>query len=261
MRQALAFKQRVDLTAGNPEKRRRRINSQQRLHPRVLRVFWRMCAHKRTVPHRTPSKSVDNAGSAWKDLTRGLHDEDEASIVPLVLAEDECFVEKSRAVSAAEDPLARARLEAKSYAPNKGRHQDFVAQLLLDAAEERWGELRAAERRDLAANRGRRAVWAEPEAFGELDPCRVRTRWPVLQDGARCLARYGAFKCINCEMEFSVSGRYERGAARRPSRRHHCDACKGRLGPLTASQIDAMRKALDAATGESRVRRAAQRTA
>ena len=117
--------------------------------------------------------------------------------------------------------LKRAQLEAKSYTPYRGAHRDLIVQLLLDAAEERWGT-DPPGRRYFFANWGRRAVWAEPEALGELDPCRVRTRWPMLVEGAQCLARFGAFSCIACGMAFSESGRYERGVGKRSSRSYHC---------------------------------------
>ena len=151
------------------------------------------------VLHPRPVKPVDNAGTACRDLTRALHDQDEASIVPVVLADDECFREKARLVSAADDRVKRAQLEAKSYTPYRGAHRDLIVQLLLDTAEERWGT-DPPGRRYFFANWGRRAVWAEPEALGELDPCRVRTRWPMLVEGAQCLARFGAFSCIACGM-------------------------------------------------------------
>ena len=156
--------------------------------------------------------------------------------------------------------MKRAQLEAKSYTPYRGAHRDLIVQLLLDAAEERW-RTDPPGRRYFFANWGRRAVWAEPEALGELDPCRVRTRWPMLVEGAQFLARFGAFSCIACGMAFRESGRYERGVGRRFSRRYHCDACKDRFGTLAASQIGAIRKALDAATGQRRAWRAARRTA
>lgn len=213
------------------------------------------------MPHAKPVKRIDNPSSAWRDLDRALHDEDEASIVPVVLADDPCFQEKARLVAVADDCLTRARIEAKSYTPHRGPHQDLIVELLIDAAKEPWGNLGAPGRRDFFANRSRRAVWAEPEALGELDPCRVRIRGPRLLNGARLLARFGAYKCINCGMAFSESGRYERGIGRRSSRRHHCDACKYKLGPVAPRQIDAISRALDATTGQHRHHRAACRAA
>lgn len=158
-------------------------------------------------------------------------DDDEVALVVTVLAGDACFQEKARTISAAEpeDRQACAEREAKSYTPKRGPHRDLIVQLLLDAADEPW------RRKEIPpdmffANRYRRAVWTDAP-LDELDPRRARVRWKMLEEGARALTCFGAFKCIECRRVFSESARYERGASRRRSRRTHCDACKGSSRP------------------------------
>ena len=189
-------------------------------------------------------------------------DEDEVAIVPTVLADNECFQEKAQTI-AASDPLdrrAEAERQAKSYASNRGAHRDLIVELLLIMADEPW------RRKEIPAsmffaNQHRRAVWAD-SPLEELDPRRARARWEMLKEGAHAVARLGAFKCIHCDRPLGRD-RYDRGASRRRSRRKHCGQCWGnpRIRPGIRSELDAMRKALDAATGQRRRQRARRRLA
>jgi hypothetical protein len=198
------------------------------------------------------------------DLTdkerKTLFDEDEVARVALALADSECFREKAQRVAAASTPEERtetARSEAKSYAPNAGARREWIAELLLDAADETWRE-RGWILRDVLSNRHRRAVWAETE-LDDSDPRRERERWAALDEGGLAIARFGAVRCIACG-EPLESDRYARGASRKPSRCTHCDQCLFDQHPgRTASQLDAMRKAFDVGTGQRRRRRAALR--
>jgi hypothetical protein len=84
----------------------------------------------------------------------------------------------------------------------------------------------------------------------------------MLRRGAKYFANFGAFKCIHCGRQFVASDRYVRvGVSRRRSRRTHCAGCEEKLGTLAASQVREMWKAVDAATGRYRHRRAARRAA
>ena len=187
-------------------------------------------------------------------------DDDEVALVVTVLAGDACFQEKARTISAAEpdDRQACAEREAKSYTPKRGPHRDLIVQLLLDAADEPW------RRKEIPsdmffANRYRRAVWADAP-LDELDPRRARARWVMLKEGAHGVARLGAFKCIYCGRPLGPD-RYDRGASRRRSRRTHCGQCweDPRIRRGIPSELDAMRKALEAASGQRRRQRARRR--
>jgi uncharacterized protein YlaI len=218
-----------------------------------------MSAHNRTVPRATSTKAAHNERVRF-------HDEDESALLGFVLSGDKCFQAKAQAIAAApaEARLATAQREAKSYTPYGGRkrgaHRELIVHWLLRAADQPW-EYGENGRRTYFANLPRRAHWPEDE-LAELDGRRIRERWPTLYEGAKCLRRFGGFRCIGCGTVFAKGGRYECvPLSNRPSRRYHCDACKCRLGSLTASQVESMRKALDAATGQRRSRRAARRVA
>lgn len=81
----------------------------------------------------------------------------------------------------------------------------------------------------------------------------------MLEEGAGALARFGAGKCIHRGASLG-SDRYDRGAYGRRSRRTHCGPCREDVPRrLMDSEVDAKRKALDAATGRHRLYRAARR--
>jgi hypothetical protein len=211
--------------------------------------------------HSSTAKVMHNGVLTQKERLTYFDDE-EAAIVPTVLAGDECFREKARTIAARdpEDRRAEAEREAKSYAPNRGSHRDLIVELLLIMAAEPW---RRKEIPPLVffANRHRRAVWAD-SPLDDFDPRRARARWVMLKEGAHGVARLGAFKCIHCGRPLGHD-RYDRGASRRRSRRTHCGQCWGnpRIRRGIRSQLDAMRKALDAATGQRRRQRARRRLA
>jgi hypothetical protein len=190
-----------------------------------------------------------------------FHDEDESAHLATFLANDECFQANARAVAAEprENWPAAAHREAKSYAPYRGVHRAYIVRLLLVAAEQPCVGRPDPNPASYFANLSRAGHWMEAP-LEELDGRRVRERWETLTEGAQCFARFGAYRCINCGTAFSASGRYEYGPLRkRRSRRYHCDPCDARLGSLAASQVEAMRKVLDAATGQRRRSRAARR--
>ena len=142
----------------------------------------------------------------------------------------------------------------------RGAHRTLIVQWLLIAAEEPW-DYGDNGRRTYFANLPRRAHWIEDE-LGELDGRRVRDRWSMLYEGAEFLERFGAFLCINCETPLAPNARYEYGPlSSRRSRRYHCDGCKSRLGSVTRSQVEAIRKVLDVSTDQRRLRRTARRAA
>ena len=191
-----------------------------------------------------------------------FHDEDESVHLATLIAHAGCFQAKARAIAAEprEKWPAAAHREAQSYTPYRGGHRDYIVGLLLVAAEQPWVGRPDPNPASYFSNLSRTAHWTEAPLH-ESDGRRVRERWETLNEGAKCLARFGAYGCINCGTALSVSGRYEYGAlGKRRSRRYHCDACKSRPGSRTASQIEAMRKVLDAATGQRRHRRAARRS-
>jgi len=188
-------------------------------------------------------------------------DQDEASIVLVVLAGDADFKAKGLTVAAAPSVERRnaAARAARDYAPYKNTpaHQ-LIVDLLLVMAEEPWRE-KGTTSLDFFANLFRPAVWCE-SPLHELDGRRARARWWTLENGAHALARFGARKCLNCGKALA-GDIYERGASRKRSRRTHCEACKAkpRARHLIASQVNAKRQALDAATGQRRRHRAARR--
>ncbi len=204
-------------------------------------------------------------------------DEAEARMLGVVLADHPCFQEKAARVAAfpLDERRIRAREEALSYVPYEGQRRDVVVRLLLDAAtvdermpsglkdaatvDERGPGLIAAFRRDVLANSLSRAVWAEADREGQ-DAERCRHRWARLQEGAERLARFGASTCVECGSK--LSDRYETGGGPRPrrARRTHCSPCERAIQKkVRESHGDAIRDALDAASGHRRKRRAARR--
>lgn len=187
-------------------------------------------------------------------------DDDEKALVVMILAADDCFQEKARTIAAAdsEDRRDKAEDEAKSYTPNRGAHREAIIELLLDAADEPWRR-KGIPPQMFFANRLRRAVWGD-SPLDELDPRRARPRWKVLEEGARSVARFGAFECIGCGRPLGHD-RYDRSASRRRSRRTHCSQCWEERRWAIPSHLDAMRKALDVLTGRRRRQRASRRVA
>jgi hypothetical protein len=183
-------------------------------------------------------------------------DQAEAAIVRVVLAEDAGFQSKSRQIAdrPPSERRAAAEREAKSYVPNKSAAQELIVDLLLLMVEEPW-RATGSTRRDFFANLTQAAVWAD-SPLDELDGRRTRERWAMLREGACALARFGAGKCIHCGTPLA-SDRYGRGASGQRSRRTHCGRCCP--ASIVASELDAKRKALDAATGRRRRYRAARR--
>jgi hypothetical protein len=204
-------------------------------------------------------KRQDYGGDDLSEKERLTYfDQEEASVVPVVLAEDPDFQTKSRQIAgmAPCDRRPAAEREAKNYVPNKSAGQKLIVDLLLLMAKEPW-EQRGWIRRDFFANLTRKAVWADAP-LDKLDGRRARERWVMLEEGARALARRGAGKCIHCGTALG-SDRYERGASGARSRRTHCGRCCPQS--IVDSELDALRKALDAATGRRRRYRAARRAA
>jgi hypothetical protein len=183
-------------------------------------------------------------------------DQAEASIVPLTLSEDPDFQSKSRQIAGKPQPERRAAAElaAKDYVPNKSAGQELIVDLLLLMAEEPW-RAKGIPPRVFFANLTGTAVWVDAP-LDELDGRRARERWAMLEEGARGLAYFGAGKCMYCGTPFA-SDRHGRGASGQRSRRTHCGRCCP--ASIVASELDAKRKALDAATGRRRRYRAARR--
>lgn len=211
------------------------------------------------VAHSVAPKSVHKPDLDLTKKERSYYfDDAEASIVPVVLARDECFQGKGRLIATTNpsDRLTVAQREAKAYAPYKGPHQDLMVRLLLLMSEEpwlRWGE---AARETFFANVLRRpGVWADAP-LDENDGRRVRRRWTTLKRGAQRLARLGAGRCIACGGSLSAS----RCQAR--PRVTHCSSCTDKYSmKVRDTHRSEIREALDAATGHRRHRRAARRAA
>jgi hypothetical protein len=194
-------------------------------------------------------------------LARFFFDQDEAAIVAVRLAGDPDFQAKAQVVASETSAKRRkdaAVRESKSYAPYQSAGRNFIVDLLLLMAA--GPRFKGQPLVDFVANELRPAVWCESAALGDLDPQRVRPRWSTLSRGADFVARFGAFNCLECEQPFAQADRYEHGSSHRRSRRVHCDACKTRLKPAaSASQVDEMKRALEAATGQRREQRATRR--
>jgi hypothetical protein len=200
------------------------------------------------------------ADSLSKKEHLSYFDQTEAAIVPLALAEDPDFQSKGRQIAdkPPRERRAAAELLATDYAPYKSAAQDaaheFIVGLLLIMAEQPW-RTKGIPRHDFFANVTLTAVWVD-SPLDELDGRRARERWGMLQEGAQALARFGAGKCIHCGTKFARD-RYARGSSGRRSRPTHCGRCCP--ASIVASELDAKRKALDAATGWRRRYRAARR--
>jgi hypothetical protein len=215
------------------------------------------------VPDGLMEESLDLKDAAKSghndELTRKEHahysDELEAGLVGGVLADDDHFLGlvATLAATARHERRSRAWEQARDYAPYEGRHRALIAKLLLAVAGAEWRDpprTIAAQRRTLLVNLPGRAVWAEAP-LEDTDAQRVRDRRDRLREGAVYVARFGGYTCINCEARLayhSTSGRNH------PT---HCSPCELRRD--AASQRDAMRDILDAATGQRRTRRANRR--
>jgi hypothetical protein len=178
-----------------------------------------------------------------------VHDDNEGGIVASVLANDACFQEKVDRVALAEPSARRdvAEHEARDYAPYERAHHGHITGLLLAGANEDDRRLRSS----IIATTPHVPVWPDLPLH-DHDPRRAKQRWQRLKEGADRLALLGAHLCIGC-------GKTKTRAAER-GRRRHCSACEERLGrAICAAQVDAIRTALDAATGQHRARRASRR--
>jgi hypothetical protein len=188
-------------------------------------------------------------------------DEDEATVVRLVLAEDSDFRAKGQRIASkpTRERLAAAEREAASYAPYRTASRRVIAELLLSMAEEPWRS-RGSTAWLFFANLDRKAVWVDDPDLDDLAGRRVRERWESLRDGAQALAWFGAGRCVGCGSDLRAR-QYRRGAWGRRTRRRHCEACLGRdrRGSLCARRETDMRKALDLLTGARRRHRASRR--
>lgn len=211
-------------------------------------------------------KSVHKVESQTQRERLHVFDEDEAVILGVALADDACFQAKAAKIAAdPENRLVVARAEARDYAPYRGPHHETMAGLLLLAAAAPWERfVRSpdsldAGRRTSFANAGRSAVWAESDA-GDADARRARERWERLREGARSVCRFGAGRCIRCAKVLDGGGRGYNGARRTHCRA--CEECEEKLPKkIRASEREAMRDVLDAASGHRRTRRARRRAA
>jgi hypothetical protein len=189
-------------------------------------------------------------------------DQDEATLVRLVLGEDPDFRATARCI--AECPPAErqaaAERQAETYAPYDTANRQAIAELLLVMAE----ELRHSRNRKASlfsfANRDRVAVWEDDPSLHDVGARRVRERWESLHEGARSLAWFGAGRCIGCGADFG-SERYGRGAWDRRSRRKQCERCRDSdsRGSLRRSREANMRQAFDVLTGARQRSRASRR--
>jgi hypothetical protein len=211
------------------------------------------------------AKSVRSEETLSPREERHHYDDDEAAILPRFLASDEVFQQKCGLV--AESPIAQARStaeqEASAYTPYRGAHRDLIVELLLAGAEP-WDHyperFTAPLRRYRIENAKRRSLWLDDELERDDDPRRRRDRTRRLEKGALRVAHYGAGRCIGCG-ERLAGDRYEWQTTRR-ARRLHCSPCGNALPEdIRARQLESMRDAFDAATGQRRVRRAARRKA
>ena len=186
-----------------------------------------------------------------------FHDDDEASVVPWVFGADEHFQRSVKELAKFAEGSRRkeARAIARRYVPYEGPHFDLIVDLLVYASCESL-DPSGPVLQTLLVNRKRRAVWSEAD-IDELDPQRVRERWTTLEQGAQRLARRGSGKCI--ELECSTPLRADK--LRQRPRALYCDVHeRDTHESLKSSQVDQIRQALDAATGQRRRARAARRT-
>lgn len=217
-------------------------------------------AHVVSMRPGTSRKSTHKEDPSQKERL-AYFDEDEATVVRLVLAEDPDFQATARRIAArpAGERMAAAEREAESYAPYKSAGRRVIAELLLYMAEEPWRS-RASTAWLFFANLHRKAVWVEDPGVNDVGARRVRERWQSLQEGAQSLAYFGAGRCVGCGFDFGVH-RYERGPWVRRSRRKHCDTCR-RDDPrrsLCPRREANMRQAFDVLTGARQRHRASRR--
>jgi hypothetical protein len=274
-----AFNERVDLAPRDSEETGGRVDREERLHPFDLRRFGCMSEHGRTIPHAVSTNLVlsEELGQTPRRHSKArasreravFHVEDEGAVLPTALANDVHFIEFAKWIASACHPNERRRRAeeaARGYVLYKGRRNpdryELIVALLISAASAPWGELEdKARRQDFFSNKHRKAHWLDPEAREPLDGERVRERWDTLERGAQAVCWLGAFKCIGCGKQFGPTGRWERGAHARRSRRTHCDDCKNTpyASHDIARHFEEMRKAFDAATDKWRLRRARRR--
>jgi hypothetical protein len=214
-------------------------------------------------PRSTP-KSMHKQHDPSRKARLAYFDQDEATVVRVVLGENPDFRAKARRV--AEFPPAQrqaaAEREAASYAPYKAAKWRVIAELLLLMAEELSRSRDPNAALFSFANFHRTAVWEDDESLDDLGARRVRERWESLHEGARSLAWFGAGRCIGCGADFGTE-RYERGAWDRRSRRKQCERCRDSdpRGGLRRSREANMRQAFDVLTGARQRSRASRRAA
>jgi hypothetical protein len=210
-----------------------------------------MCAHGDSLETLQTLKWVHNEPLTEKERL-SYYDDDEASIVPRVLAADPFFQQAVETLVTLPPDMRTVQAEqiAKKYAAYKGPHQRLIAKQLLLAAK-----TPSRVRTTRLENSARRAVWAE-SPLEEHDGRRIRQRWQTLEDGAKRLARFGAGICIHLECTTPLASDQLGGRGRS----WHCSAHQGELSAgVRDSQRNEIREALDAATGQRRARRAARR--
>jgi hypothetical protein len=182
-------------------------------------------------------------------------DDDEASIIPVVLGKDESFLDKAASIAAADpgDRAAVAQREAKKYAPYRAT-PGFHRRTSADRERKSRGCVGATRIRtpSLPTCFADLVSGAMPR-FEETDGRRVRGRWKTLERGAQRLARFGEAGCIGCGKRLTAS----RCQAR--PRVTHCAACVSKYSQILDTHRSEIREALDAATGQRRSRRAARR--
>jgi RNA polymerase-binding transcription factor DksA len=204
-----------------------------------------------SVAHRRRSKSMHNADLQLTKKERlSYHDDDEAAIVPWVLGGDDYFLARADILAGLQPDKRASEAEeiAKNYAPYKRAHHRFIVTLLLLAAE-----TPPALRQTRLVNSGRRSVWTDSD-LDEFDGRRKRERWPTLKRGAERLALLGVNRCVECGEKLAASRRRTR------PRVSHCAYCEQRYSSkVRDSHLSEIREALDAATGQRRLRRAARR--
>jgi hypothetical protein len=200
------------------------------------------------------AKSVLNEVPPSRRERLATFDQDEQSVLGVTLARDPVFQLKAAIVAKA-DPRERQEVadrEAEAYVPYRP-HRLAIADLLLAAAAARDNYLSPLLPQHAVVNLRRTAVWVDDEQPDPQLPQRVRPRFPRLEVGALMVARFGAGLCIECGRGLA-SDRHGR------ERRRHCSPCTTRLRKdVRASQLEAMRDVIEAATGQRRKRRAARR--
>jgi hypothetical protein len=188
-RQFVPFEEAMNLPTGDSEEHRGGPDVQERLErrPAGSRGFGCM-AHVVSMRPGTSRKSTHKEDPSQKERL-AYFDEDEATVVRLVLAEDPDFQATARRIAArpAGERMAAAEREAESYAPYKSAGRRVIAELLLYMAEEPWRS-RASTAWLFFANLHRKAVWVEDPGVNDVGARRVRERWQSLQEGAQSLA-------------------------------------------------------------------------